>query len=68
MMRIVTTNFAQQGRASWKVNSSGGKNGPWVIQRAYCNRFGGHHFDPPLPEHVNFPTRKAAEEIKRGLQ
>jgi hypothetical protein len=67
MFRIVTTSmFPLAGRQHWAVNRSDGKNGPWVIQRA-TNTGVGLHFDLPLPEHRNFPTRKAAEAVKRSL-
>jgi hypothetical protein len=55
-------------RASWKVNRSLGDHGPWVIQLAVTHgNCRGWSFQPPLPQHRNFKTRKAAEVIKREL-
>ncbi len=53
-------------RASWKVNRSYGSSGPWVIQLALSSR-GSIDFDSPLPQHRNFPTRAAAQAVKRTL-
>jgi hypothetical protein len=66
-VRAVTVFLGRRGRESWKVNTSGSVNGPWVIQKAYCNKYGGHDFDKPLPEHTKFPTRKSAEDVKKTL-
>lgn len=54
-------------RASWKVNVSLGPSGPWVIQLSVSTMPGCCRFQPPLAQHKNFPTKKAAEAVRRTL-
>jgi len=55
-------------RASWKVSYGGTRSGPYCIQLATSGPpLLGIHYRPPLPQHCNYPTRKAAEEVKRTL-
>lgn len=41
--------------------------GEWCLQRGVRNGL-GTSYDPPLPEHKGFKTRKEAEEVKRKLR
>lgn len=51
----------------WRVNRSYGTNGPWVIQWAFKEGLGTRFFKP-LPQHRNFPTRRAALVAKRAIK
>jgi hypothetical protein len=51
----------------WGVYPTSGSCGPWCIARKHSTEY-GYRYDKPLPEHSNFPTRKAAEAAKKELR
>jgi hypothetical protein len=67
MLRRLTITYGApySGRESWNIHWSRGAAGPWCIQRGETTGIGSKRFDPPKPEHSNFPTRKAAQQFKR---
>jgi hypothetical protein len=64
-IRVTFEHCYRYGR--WVSNRAGERSGPWCIQWAWKPGI-GTAFKTPLPQHRNFPTRKAAEVVRKAIR